>query len=55
MDNLWAKAIGIGGGFVVANYLYQWVGSANWQAAFERSFFQCLAIAAFALVLKVTR
>jgi hypothetical protein len=37
-------------GLVAFNYSYQYFTHADWDRAFERSFFQAIAIAAFAIL-----
>ena len=45
-------AIMVFAGLTIGNYLYQMVtGKSNWSAAFERSFFQGVAILVLVLVI----
>lgn len=41
---MYAAALGVALGTTAANFLYQAVGAGNWSVAFDRSFFQIIAI-----------
>jgi hypothetical protein len=46
------NAISVLVGLVASNYGYQYFAHADWGCAFERSFFQAIAIVTFALLLQ---